>query len=200
MLIIETVHIYYGHTCPTKQLEIEKHGKLPVLIKNSYLAFVSFCFGAVIEHLTTDIGKYGVGRLRPHFFSVCHLNMSMIDCRKGYIEDYECTGDADQIREVRLVGILRPSPCRPRWLSLMHVQLVIGRSWVRPRTGPATEIFSMVILPLLLIHEGQLSVSDKKECTQMVNRLENYVCSGKVWLSELTTLDMTLVGWLGQLR
>ena len=110
MLIIETVHIYYGHTCPTKQLEIEKHGKLPVLIKNSYLAFVSFCFGAVIEHLTTDIGKYGVGRLRPHFFSVCHLNMSMIDCKKGYIEDYECTGDADQIREVRLVGILRPSP------------------------------------------------------------------------------------------
>ena len=35
------------------------------------------------------------------------------------------------------------------------------------------EIFSMVILSLPLIQEGQLSVSGKKMCTVLVNRLED---------------------------
>ena len=35
------------------------------------------------------------------------------------------------------------------------------------------EIFSMVILSLLLIQEGQLSVSGEKMCTILVNRLED---------------------------
>ena len=35
------------------------------------------------------------------------------------------------------------------------------------------EIFSVVILSLLLIQEGQLSVSDKRMCTILVNRLED---------------------------
>ena len=35
------------------------------------------------------------------------------------------------------------------------------------------EIFSTVILSLLLIQEGQLSVSGERMCTVLVNRLEN---------------------------
>ena len=35
------------------------------------------------------------------------------------------------------------------------------------------EIFSMVILSLLLIQEGQLSVSGERMCTVLVNRLED---------------------------
>ena len=35
------------------------------------------------------------------------------------------------------------------------------------------EIFSVVILFLLLIQEGQLSVSGKRICTILVNHLEN---------------------------
>ena len=35
------------------------------------------------------------------------------------------------------------------------------------------EIFSMVILSLPLIQEGQLSVSGERMCTILVNRLEN---------------------------
>ena len=35
------------------------------------------------------------------------------------------------------------------------------------------EIFSMVILSLPLIQEGQLSVSGKRMCTILVNRLED---------------------------
>ena len=35
------------------------------------------------------------------------------------------------------------------------------------------ELFSMVILSLPLIHEGQLSVSVERMCTILVNRLED---------------------------
>ena len=44
------------------------------------------------------------------------------------------------------------------------------------------EIFSRVILSLLLIQEGQLSVSGKRMFTLLVNRLEDYACPVKVWL------------------
>ena len=35
------------------------------------------------------------------------------------------------------------------------------------------EIFSMIILSLPLIQEGQMSVSGKRKCTILVNRLED---------------------------
>ena len=59
------------------------------------------------------------------------------------------------------------------------------------------EIFSAVILSLLLIQEGQMSVSGERMCTILVNSLEDWVCSVKVWLDKLTTLHMALLGWQG---
>ena len=56
------------------------------------------------------------------------------------------------------------------------------------------EIFSMVILSLLLIQEGQLSVSGERMCTIVVNRLEDKACPVNVWLGKLTALDMTPLG------
>ena len=48
------------------------------------------------------------------------------------------------------------------------------------------EIFSMVILSLLLIQEVHLSVSGERMCTILVNCLEDYVCPVKLWLGKLT--------------
>ena len=53
------------------------------------------------------------------------------------------------------------------------------------------EIFSMIILSLPLIQEGQLSLSGKRMCTILVNCLEDYACPVKVLLGKLTALDMT---------
>ena len=68
----------------------------------------------------------------------------------------------------------------PRWLSWMHVRLVISRLRVQFLLGRQhsfvkidNEIFSTVILSLQLIQEGQLSVSGKRMCTILVNRLED---------------------------
>ena len=50
------------------------------------------------------------------------------------------------------------NPCRGRQHSFVEID---------------HEIFSMVILSLPLIQEGQLSVSGKRMCTILVNRLED---------------------------
>ena len=80
----------------------------------------------------------------------------------------------------------------------MHVQLVIRRLQVQPLPGRQHsfmendhEIFSTIILSLLLNQEGQLSVSGERVCTILVNRLEVEVHPVNVWLGKLTTLDMT---------
>ena len=59
------------------------------------------------------------------------------------------------------------------------------------------EIFSTVILSLPMFQEGQLLVSGKRMSTMLVNCLEDYTCPVKVWLGELTVLDMIPLGWLG---
>ena len=66
----------------------------------------------------------------------------------------------------------------PSWYS--KAGLETRRSRVQPRPGLQHsfmeidhEIFSTVILFLLLIQEGQLSVSGKKMCTILVKRLED---------------------------
>ena len=65
-------------------------------------------------------------------------------------------------------------------LSGMHVRLVIRRLCIRPQQSRQHsfvkidhEIFSMIILSLPLIQEGQLSVSGKRMCTVLVNSLED---------------------------
>lgn len=63
-----------------------------------------FLFGAAVNVLITDVGKYGVGRLRPHFLSVCKPKMGVIaNCTAGqYITEDVCTGEASLIRQARL--------------------------------------------------------------------------------------------------
>lgn len=62
----------------------------------------SFVFGAALSQSLTDIAKYSIGRLRPHFLTVCKPNWSVVDCKSGYIESVTCTGDPRIINEARL--------------------------------------------------------------------------------------------------
>ena len=54
------------------------------------------------------------------------------------------------------------NPCHGRQHSFVEIDHEIDH-----------EIFSMVILSLPLIQEGQLSVSGERMCTNLVNRLED---------------------------
>ncbi|XP_063050668.1 phospholipid phosphatase 1-like [Engraulis encrasicolus] len=68
-----------------------------------YKAVSTFLFGAAVSQSLTDIAKYTVGRLRPHFLDVCKPQWNTVDCKSGgYIESFTCTGDKVMVNESRL--------------------------------------------------------------------------------------------------
>lgn len=70
---------------------------LKTLVVRCYNILVPFYFGGVMTQLFTDIGKFSVGRLRPHFFEACKPDFSKINCSLGYIEDYTCLATDEAI-------------------------------------------------------------------------------------------------------
>ncbi|XP_029301122.1 phospholipid phosphatase 1 isoform X2 [Cottoperca gobio] len=67
-----------------------------------YKAVGTFLFGAAMSQSLTDIAKYSIGRLRPHFLDVCKPDRRL-NCSSGaYIEDFTCSGDASMVNEGRL--------------------------------------------------------------------------------------------------
>lgn len=88
--------------------------KVPRWIWNAYSAIIVFGFGAACSQLSTDIMKYTVGRLRPHFFTVCKPlvdGVNFVDyCNEPsgknlhrYILDFTCSDDSSGrlLKEVR---------------------------------------------------------------------------------------------------
>ncbi|XP_056146248.1 phospholipid phosphatase 1 isoform X2 [Lampris incognitus] len=68
-----------------------------------YKAVGTFLFGAAMSQSLTDIAKYSIGRLRPHFLSVCKPDTTLINCTAGgYIEDFTCTGNKKMVNQARL--------------------------------------------------------------------------------------------------
>nr|XP_055064871.1 phospholipid phosphatase 1 isoform X1 [Misgurnus anguillicaudatus] len=68
-----------------------------------YKAVGTYVFGAAVSQSLTDIAKYSIGRLRPHFLDVCKPDWTKINCTGGaYIEDFVCTGEATLVNEARV--------------------------------------------------------------------------------------------------
>lgn len=67
-----------------------------------YKAVGTFLFGAAMSQSLTDIAKYSIGRLRPHFLDVCKPDRYFNNCSSGdYIEDFTCNGDPTMVNEGR---------------------------------------------------------------------------------------------------
>ena len=67
----------------------------------SQLSFV--VIGLTMSMVFTDIGKKMVGRLRPHFLSVCLPNYSKFNCSDGYITADVCTSqNKERLLQARL--------------------------------------------------------------------------------------------------
>ncbi|KNC21034.1 putative phosphatidate phosphatase [Lucilia cuprina] len=74
------------------------HLEIPDWLVECYKRIGLLIFGSGVCELTTDIAKYSIGRLRPHFFAVCQPILpdgSTCDnpLNEGrYIEDFTCRG------------------------------------------------------------------------------------------------------------
>ncbi|XP_011314470.1 putative phosphatidate phosphatase [Fopius arisanus] len=80
---------------------------IPPWVSLAYNKIGLFGFGSMASQVMTDIAKYTIGRLRPHFMDVCKPN---IDCtlpqyQHMYITDFTCTASnstARMLKESRL--------------------------------------------------------------------------------------------------
>uniref|UniRef100_A0A1L8DYT5 Putative lipid phosphate phosphatase n=2 Tax=Nyssomyia neivai TaxID=330878 RepID=A0A1L8DYT5_9DIPT len=83
---------------------------VPEWVKQCYVKIGIFGFGAACSQLTTDIAKYSIGRLRPHFYSLCQpIRADGTSCNDTvnlgvYIEDFHCFNDSTErlLKEMRL--------------------------------------------------------------------------------------------------
>lgn len=79
---------------PVKRREVRILGiTFPYWIYNVYCVIGIFAFGACCSHLPTDVIKYTIGRLRPHFYQVCRPNINCDDplSKYKYHVDFNCT-------------------------------------------------------------------------------------------------------------
>ncbi|XP_037945966.1 putative phosphatidate phosphatase isoform X2 [Teleopsis dalmanni] len=89
--------------------------EIPDWMVECYKKIGIFGFGAAVCQMTTDIAKYSIGRLRPHFFAVCQPMMSdgstCADTSNAgkYIQDFRCIGEGSSARMLKEIRLSFPS-------------------------------------------------------------------------------------------
>ncbi|CAL8405670.1 unnamed protein product [Arctogadus glacialis] len=125
-----------------------------------YKAIGTFLFGAAMSQSLTDIAKYSIGRLRPHFLDVCKPDWTQINCTVGgYIENFSCQGDTRLSNEGRLSfysGHSSFSMYCMLFLAL-YLQARLTASWAR-LLRPTLQFF----LIAASVYTGLSRVSDYK--------------------------------------
>ena len=78
-------------------------------LKKFYIAFGIYIFAIAVQFSIAVIAKNMVGRLRPHFLSVCNPNFDSINCTTSstsniyvYVDNYTCSQpDTTKMRDAR---------------------------------------------------------------------------------------------------
>lgn len=101
LVVIVLTEIYSHHQKEENEVSEEpelKFGglRIPKVIIEIVCVICICLYGAALNQFITDVGKYSLGRLRPHFLDVCKPNWSKFNCtdvRGNYlfITDDVCT-------------------------------------------------------------------------------------------------------------
>ena len=111
--IYKYAHLRLQTQLPTTPLHVKIHLiyreiKVPYGLWKTMLTLYAFFTGIFITLLVTNVVKFSVGELRPHFIDICKPNFTEIECRDSYgysvyVTNYTCYGtDTKYIREARL--------------------------------------------------------------------------------------------------
>ena len=104
ILIVEVLNLFAATDSPVPR------SKPKTFFIHFFHAVSLFALGIVITLVLTEIGKRWIGRLRPHFMSVCKPDYSKFYCTSAgltgvvYNPIYSgdiCTGEASAIKEAR---------------------------------------------------------------------------------------------------
>nr|XP_029728905.1 putative phosphatidate phosphatase [Aedes albopictus] len=104
-------HVKKSNAQPLKVYSVT----IPYWVVEAYKSIGMFGFGAACSQLLTDVGKYTIGRLRPHFFDVCRPRMpDGTTCKDPgnngrYITDFICTSEKSTPRMLKEMRLSFPS-------------------------------------------------------------------------------------------
>ncbi|XP_013858089.1 lipid phosphate phosphohydrolase 1 [Austrofundulus limnaeus] len=124
-----------------------------------YKAVGSYLFGAAANQSLTDIAKYSIGRLRPHFLAACKPAWERINCTAGgYVENFTCS-DTLQEDEARLSFYSGHSSFSMYCMLflIMYLQARLKSKWTR-LLRPTIQFFLFVTA----VYVGLTRVSDYK--------------------------------------
>uniref|UniRef100_A0A4Y0B6C3 Phosphatidic acid phosphatase type 2/haloperoxidase domain-containing protein n=1 Tax=Anopheles funestus TaxID=62324 RepID=A0A4Y0B6C3_ANOFN len=114
IIITELCRAKMKNTSDTLPLKVW-NTDIPFWIVQSYKSVGMFGFGAAVSQLLTDVGKYTIGRLRPHFFDVCKPRMpDGTTCADAinqgrYVTDFTCTSEKSSARMLKEMRLSFPS-------------------------------------------------------------------------------------------
>ncbi|KAK1135491.1 hypothetical protein K0M31_000082 [Melipona bicolor] len=96
---------FYARRCNADTTKMLFGYNIPTWLWGAYEKIGIFGFGAASTVLITDIAKYTIGRLRPHFMTLCvpNVNCNLPENQHRYIENYSCTSNISRrlLKEIR---------------------------------------------------------------------------------------------------
>jgi len=125
-----------------------------------YKTIFFFGFGCLCSQLLTDIGKFSVGRLRPHFLDVCKSSYTCPSTDNHlYIVDYTCDGARDKIKDARLSFPSGHSSFSAYTMIYLALYIQFRFRW---RGSPLLRPFLQLLAIILAYYTGLSRISDHK--------------------------------------
>lgn len=158
--------------CTTEYMSLESFrlgnaGRQPMLqfVWILYHQLIIFAFGALSSQTLTDIAKYSIGRLRPHFIDVCRPDEAF-NCGQNdfkYIENYVCQGkpgiSKDLMRDARLSFMSGHSSFSA--YCAVYIAIYLQNRVKNPKLA-LPRAFLQVLVIYLSIYTGFTRISDYK--------------------------------------
>ncbi|XP_077576030.1 phospholipid phosphatase 3-like isoform X1 [Stigmatopora nigra] len=135
-------------------------------IKNKYVSCLykewgSFLFGCCVSQSLTGVAKLSVGRLRPHFLSVCRVTYTSLNCTQGtYLATVNCpNSNPSKIDEARKSFFSGHASFAMYTMLYLVFYLEARLTWSEARIlRPVLQFF----LFLLAVYTGLTRVSDNR--------------------------------------
>ncbi|GMS85238.1 hypothetical protein PENTCL1PPCAC_7413 [Pristionchus entomophagus] len=102
LLIIIVTEVVIDRLSLPDRLFKWRRWRLPSLLVHAVAYLGYFQLGYAMQVVVNQVTKYAVGRLRPHFFTVCKPEAFNCTSPGQLIYSYTCTGDAKDTEEGRL--------------------------------------------------------------------------------------------------
>jgi len=141
--------------------------KIPPVILSILWVLCTCLFGLAMNQILTDVGKYSIGRLRPHFLDVCKPDWSKFNCtdERGlyvFIVDDVCTV-AEGSLKAKQSRLSFPSGHSSTSAFLMvFLALYIEAKLILPKTSKFLKPFIQSVLISIALYTGFSRVSDYK--------------------------------------